>query len=364
MADFPTFASDAKLEEASSVNKAAFLSSAGASLKVDTAPLNQPGPREILIRNHAVAINPIDYKQQDTGISVRTFPHIMGMDVAGTVVEVSTDITNFKKGDRIAAVAPHLPTGNPAHASFQLYTVVPAFLASKIPDDIAFTDAAALPLGLTTAAWGLFENDYLEIPRPSISGSPLPENKEKVVLIWGGSSSVGASAIQLLAASGYTILATSSSKNFDFVKDLGATQVFDYTDKDVVKGLIEAARGKQVLGAYDAIGADDTARSSVEWLHALGGGKYMSALYGTDPELPDGVTRGSKAPAPLQGVDGGPPIWNVIWQDFMGEGLKNGKLRSKPEALVLKGGLARVNEGIELVRKGTSAKKIVVQIVE
>ncbi|KAF2642684.1 NAD(P)-binding protein [Massarina eburnea CBS 473.64] len=303
--------------------KAAFLHAPRTPLKVDTAPFNQPGPHEILIRNHAVAVNPVDYKQQDTGVQIKSFPCILGMDIAGTVVELLSQ--------------------------------------QKITDKIAFTDVVVLPLGLTTACWGLFEEGYLEIVAPSASEIPPSENKEKVALVWGGSSSVGASAVQLLAAGGYTVLATASSKNFDFVKSLGATHVFDHTDSSIINQLVEASCGKQVLGAYDAIGADSTARLCVQYLHTLGCGKYMTSLYTTDTgDFPEEVTRVGKSPPPMQGRDGGAPLWNNVWQDFMGSGLRNDKLRTKPDAFVLEGGLERINEAVDLVRKGVSAKKAVV----
>lgn len=120
----------------------------------------------------------------------------MGMDIAGTVVEVGPGIMEFAKGDRVAAIAPALTMQKKEYGGFQLYTVVPTNLVSRIPDNIAFTEAAVLPLGLVTAANGLFEPGNLGLKPPSTSISTDPAaNEGKAILIWGGSGSVGSCAI-------------------------------------------------------------------------------------------------------------------------------------------------------------------------
>lgn len=287
------------------------------------------------------------------------------MDIAGTVEDVGAEVTIFKKGDRVAALGPSLPTGKQEYAAYQLYTVVPVSTASMIPDRILFKDAVVLPLGLTTACWGLFEKGYLEIDPPRAIGTASGGNKEKAILIWGGSSSVGACAIQLLAAGGYTVIATASATNFEIVKGFGATHVFDHKDPEIIEKLVDAARGKEVLGTYDAISSDGTMRACGSYLHSLGGGKYMRTIQSADTSvLPATVTVVGGAIPPLRGPNGEPPLWNRVWMDFMGEGLTNGKLQTKPDAFVLHRGLERLNDAVDVVRKGVSARKVVVEVVE
>jgi NADPH:quinone reductase-like Zn-dependent oxidoreductase len=287
------------------------------------------------------------------------------MDIAGTVEDVGAEVTAFKKGDRVAALGPSLPTGKQEYAAYQLYTLVPVSTASMIPDHVLFKDAAVLPLGLTTACWGLFEKGYLEIDPPSASGTVLAGNKEKAILVWGGSSSVGACAIQLLAAGGYTVIATASTANFQIVKSFGATHVFDHNDLEVTEKLVDTARGKEVLGAYDAISSEDTMRACGGYLHSLGGGKYMRTIQSADTSaLPATVTVVGGAIPPLRGPNGELALWNRVWVDFVGEGLTNGKLQTKPDAFVLHGGLKRLNDAVDMVRKGVSARKVVVEVVE
>ncbi|OAG11842.1 zinc-binding oxidoreductase CipB [Paraphaeosphaeria sporulosa] len=345
-------------------NKAAFLNCTGTSLAIQHAPFPRPEAHEVLIRNHAIAINPVDYKIQDTGVLVRKWPYVLGEDIAGEVIEVGSAVTSLQKGDRVAAFAINIVTQNQANAGFQLYTTTPASMAVRIPDSVDFTDAVVLPLGLATATGALFSREYLGIAPPQAS-LPVPTgSKDKVILIWGGSSSVGSCAVQLCAAAGLTVLTTSSTKNYVYAKDIGAAETFDYNDDEVVDKLVKATRGKEVVGAYDAISSEASLAACVNFLYAVGGGKLSLTLAGTKlPDMPESVKAVAGRP-PLQGPDGGEPIWRQVWKDFLETGLQNGKLKAKPDAHILKGGLERLQEGLDLVRKGVSAKKIVVDLAE
>ena len=83
-------------------NQAAWLREAGKPLEVGDATMPSPGPDEIVVRNAAVAINPVDCHMRDLGVFVQQWPNILGCDVAGTVHDVGADAaTRFKKGDRV-----------------------------------------------------------------------------------------------------------------------------------------------------------------------------------------------------------------------------------------------------------------------
>lgn len=165
------------------------------------------------------------------------------------------------------------------HAGFQLFTIAPEFVTARIPDHTAFTNAVVLPLALSTAAAGLFEPSFLGLEPPTTTDNAHEQAKEKILLVWGGSSSVGSCAIQLAKASGYTVLTTASEKNNKYVRDLGADHVFDHANEDVVQKLIDAAAGKTILGAYDAISTRSTISKCAEFLHHFGGGN----CFGTRP---------------------------------------------------------------------------------
>lgn len=82
-------------------NQAAFLHEAGQPLQVGDAPLPTAGPGEIVVKNAAIAINPLDWHMRDAGVFVQQWPAIFGCDVAGVVHEVGTGVDSFKTGDRV-----------------------------------------------------------------------------------------------------------------------------------------------------------------------------------------------------------------------------------------------------------------------
>ena len=84
-------------------NQAAWYPEAKGRFTVDSAPYTKPGPNEVVIKNAAVAINPVDWKIQTYGVLVETFPSIIGSDIAGEVFEVGADVTGLKKGQRVLA---------------------------------------------------------------------------------------------------------------------------------------------------------------------------------------------------------------------------------------------------------------------
>jgi NADPH:quinone reductase-like Zn-dependent oxidoreductase len=87
---------------ASNLNRAAWLHKAGTPLEVGEAPMPTAGPKELVIRNAAVAINPLDCHMQASGVFVQQWPSIFGCDVAGVVHEVGSDAhERFKVGDRV-----------------------------------------------------------------------------------------------------------------------------------------------------------------------------------------------------------------------------------------------------------------------
>jgi len=247
---------------------------------------SQLGENEIVIKNEALAINPVDWKMQDYALFPLNYPAILGQDVAGTVQEVGSSVSRFSKGDRVLGYAIGLITQKPRDGAFQEYTVVPANLASPIPSTLPFEHAAVLPLALSTAAAGLFQREYLALPPPSLDPKPTGQT----LLVWGGASSVGSNAIQLAVAAGYEVVTTASAKNFEFTKKLGASQVFDYNSKTVVNEIVEALKGKAFAGVFDAIGADGANQNSLDIAAQSKGSKFVAAALMQPENIPAGVS--------------------------------------------------------------------------
>jgi NADPH:quinone reductase-like Zn-dependent oxidoreductase len=204
-------------------NTAAWLTGAkGGPLQVKPAPYTSPRENEIVIKNGAVAINPIDWMLQDQGTSLMftwlKYPFVLGTDVAGEVVEVGSRITRFNIGDRVVchAVGKDQKRNRSAESAFQTYTVLLAHMASLIPSTLSYESACVLPLGMSTAACGLFQEDQLALQHPSA----LPRPTGKTLLVWGGSTSVGSNAIQLGVTAGYEVF-TSLSRASEFGCEFG-----------------------------------------------------------------------------------------------------------------------------------------------
>jgi NADPH:quinone reductase-like Zn-dependent oxidoreductase len=163
-------------------------------------------------------------------------------------------------GDRVLghAVGSDKDSNTAAEGGFQQYTVVLERMACPIPDTMSFEDAAVLPLGVSTAACGLFQKGQLGLRYPTANAAPTGET----LLVWGGSTSVGSNAIQLAAAAGYEVITTSSPRNFEYVKSLGASQVFDYNSPSVVADIIAAFEGRTLAGAiaFGTTSADSCVR--------------------------------------------------------------------------------------------------------
>ena len=121
-------------------------------------------------------------------------------------------------------------------------------MLTPTPSHITDEQACVLGLGLGDCSDGGPSTLTTRRPRHALS-TPVPidvlgkSGKPRTVIITGGESSVGSNAVQLAVSAGYQVLSTSSPKNFDYVKGLGATHVFDYRSKTLVKDLLGACRG-------------------------------------------------------------------------------------------------------------------------
>jgi len=253
-----------------SVNKRAVLPGKGQQLVIDTTEIPKPKKGELLIKTHAVATNPVDWKIQKYGIFIDTFPFVLAADVAGEVVEVGEGETTFKKGDRVWSWTPTLVTKDSRFGGFQEYTLLISAGTGKVPSNYTYEQGSTLALPLATAIAGLYI--YNNAPRPS---SPpkraTPAADAPVLYVSGGASAVGSAAVQLGALAGLRVISTASPKNFDLVRSFGATEVFDYRDAELVQKVKAAIpAGQKVTWAYDAVSEAATLKASVAVLEGQG----------------------------------------------------------------------------------------------
>ncbi len=333
-------------------NRAAWQPRTGTPLEVGPADDWTPGAGEIVIRNAAVAINPVDHILQDQAIFDRiTYPAILGSDVAGEVVAVGEGVTRFKPGDRVLGQGVMMATNRPCEGAFQLLTVVRENMAALIPDGMSFTDAAVLPLGLGTAACGLFEADQLALVYPSLH----PEPAGQAVLVWGGSSSVGCNGIQLAIAAGYEVLATASPRNFDLLRRLGASEVFDYHDDGAIGAIVAALSGKTIAGALHCAGAG---LGAYEVVSRAAGRRFVA----TTQAVPDAVPEGVEARRIFGGALKDTPVGEAVYGAYLGPALAAGRHVAAPPAHVVGRGLEALQAGLEALKGGVSAEKVVIRL--
>ena len=333
-------------------DKAAWQRTTGEPLHIGVADLQSPGAGQILIRNRALAVNPLDWIIQDAAaLPWLDYPAIFGSDAAGEVAAVGPDVTRIKVGDRVIGQAVGTTTNNPAEGTFREHTIVLEHMAAPIPDTMTFADAAVLPLGLGTAASGLYGTANLGLAYPS----PAPTPREEVVLVWGGSSSVGVNAIQLAVASGYVVISTASPRNADMLKRLGASEVFDHGRADIVDEIAAFLRGRRLAGVLHATGRVE---DSLAVAAGAEGVRKVAATLPPPEALPEGVSATHIIGPSLKDDDVGP----MIYRDFLPEALAAGRFVPAPPARVTGRGLEALQSAVDLLRSGVSGEKLVVEL--
>jgi NADPH:quinone reductase-like Zn-dependent oxidoreductase len=186
--------------------------------------------------------------------------------------------------------------------------------------------------------------------KPSASG--------KSVLVWGGSSSVGATAIQLAAAAGHKVVSVASKHNLDKIKDLGAAVAVDYNSSSATEDIITALEGTEFAGICDCIGSSDAAKAWAPIYKKLGG-RYGSVMPGAEG-LPEGI-QGASVFAPSVALDD-KYIGDAVWAKFVPEALEAGALKALPPPVVVGSGLESVQKACDAQKKGVSFGKIVVEL--
>lgn len=332
-------------------------------MTITSSPIPTPIDSEVLIRVHAVAINPADWAVQTLGIIVKPecYPYVNGIDVSGQIVSTGPLQTRFKPGDRVLASAAAYRLGENKYGAFQEYMIGVEPLMAKIPDRISYKQAAVLPLGLTTASTMLFSPELmgLDLPKAGIQVN----SKANIVVIWGGSSSVGANAIQAVKAAGYIVASTASERNHDLLREIGVDYVFDYKRKDIVAEIVNVLGSKSDLaGIYDAIFTEDTIRTCAEIASQLKGRKTVGTVLPPGMPLPSNMPEGVEllinSTVRLNETDTG----KSIWVDWVAGALEDGSLKCKPDPEVVGDGLEKLQVAVDRIGKGVSAKKLVVEI--
>ncbi len=205
-------------------------------LKPVERPLPQLKPGEILIKVAAAGVNRPDVLQRMGNYPVPPdASDLPGLEVAGTVAALGSEVTQWKIGEQVCALA--------HGGGYAEYCAVPEVQALPVPKGLSLTEAASLPETFFTVYSNVFERGGLK------SG--------EVFLVQGGSSGIGVTAIQMVSAMGNRVFATAGSdeKCAACVK-LGAEQAFNYRTQDWAAELKAATGGKGVNVILDMVGGD------------------------------------------------------------------------------------------------------------
>ncbi len=297
-------------------------------LVYEDAPQPRPGAEEVLVRVYATGVIANELKwdatYQTKAGSPRALP-IPGRDLSGVVEAVGHGVTEPAKGDEVYAMLDYCCDG--AEAEFTI--ALPNELAPK-PRTLDHVQAAAVPLTALTAWQGLFEHARL------VAG--------QTVLIHGAAGSVGVFAVQLARWAGAQVIATASQRNRDFLCELGANEIIDYTTtrfEEVVQG---------VDFVFDTVGGDTLHRS---WQVVKPGGVLVSVV----------SPRPSLAEAKAYDVL---PVWFVAQPNReqlvqIGALIDEGKVRPIIDTVLP---LSQARQAYEQGAKGHTRGKIVLRVVD
>ncbi|WP_420556582.1 NAD(P)H-quinone oxidoreductase [Roseovarius sp.] len=230
-------------------------------LQARDIPVPRPGPGEVLIRVAAAGVNRPDLRQRKGGYPPPPgVTEVLGLEVAGEVVSCGDDVLSFAVGDKVVALV--------AGGGYAEYCVAPAPQVLPWPSGLSAVEAASLPETYFTVWTNLFRIGRLA--------------EGETVLIHGGASGIGTTAIQIARAMGATVYATAGTdEKCQACRDLGATDAINYKSTRFEDEIARLTHGRGVDVILDMICADYLDRNLASLAVAgrlviiafLGGGK-------------------------------------------------------------------------------------------
>ena len=336
---------------------AAIVPEAKAPFQFQEVQTAQPGPHEILIKNEAIGLIPIDAKLAKLAIFPIPYPAILGSAYGGTVTAVGAEVSRFKVGDKVVAAKVIAPPGDDKYKVFQEYIVAPDITAGKVTSD-ADLDVAVNLVGNLSTVISLI-NVVLGLDRPD-PVADASAKKGKKILVYGGTSSFGSLTVQYLSQAGYDVVTTTSPKHNDLVAKLGAVKVIDHTQDrdDLLKALIAEGPYDFVI---DSISLPNTADITAGVVAAQGGDKLWALLPPFGPEtLPGGVVRDYRPWQSVLSEEENQELLAWAFNTYLPQAVANGRLVPLPTK-VFTGGLKGLPEAVNVLIQGVSGTKVIVK---
>jgi NADPH:quinone reductase-like Zn-dependent oxidoreductase len=228
------------------------------------AAVPEVGPRQVRVRVHATAVNPLDVQIRRGDYADHVpLPAITGHDISGVIEEVGSQVTEFRVGDEVY-YTPRIFGGPGSYAEQHVADVD---LVGRKPQSITHLEAASLTLVGGTVWEALVTRARLTVG--------------ETILVHGGAGGVGTIAIQVAKAMGARVITTARAGEHEFVRSLGADAVIDYASTDYVEAVAELTRGAGVDVVLDTIGGDSLTRSPLTLADA---GRVVSIVDISQPQ--------------------------------------------------------------------------------
>jgi len=239
-----------------------------------------PGPGHLLIQIRAAALNPVDIQLMNVPLNSLPYlssPKVAGRDLSGTIIAAGEG-TGFEKADEVYGISMAM-NGTGSLTEVADIDLKAGATVIKKPRHMSWTQAASLPLVYLTA------RTVVEHCRPYMKHSTPSENK---LVVLGGSSATGIYTIKIAKSLGWTILASCSGRNAQFVQDLGASQVVDYTTSPTA--VVDAVRGFAPNAIADCVGGTECIGLAPQFVTIVGDKTSRAAmggpaLYMTSPRM-------------------------------------------------------------------------------
>ncbi|KAK3674100.1 putative secondary metabolism biosynthetic enzyme [Recurvomyces mirabilis] len=334
----------------------------GPRVEIIDSPIPEPGPGQVVIKTIVSGSNPKDWKVPEW---MEDQPSMnQGDDIAGTIHAVGSNVTEFRKGDRVAAFHEMTKPGG----SYAEYSLAWAHTTFFIPEKTSFEEAAAIPLAAMTAAVGLFAGDRLGLP-PSWA----PATEPTPLLVYGAASAVGVYVLQLAKKSNIHPLICIAGRAQEYVEGFidrskGDT-IIDYRkgDEAIVKGVQEALGGKKLYHAYDAV-AEKGSPQNIGKLLASPGGRSTFVLpppgKGWDGKFEGLADEVHQSMTMVGSVHDNQKELGYVYFRYFTRGLEEGWFKGQRTEVVPKG-LEGVQGALENLKEGkASAVKYIFRIAD
>ncbi len=196
-------------------------------LRLEEVPTPQPGPGEVLVRMHAIGVNPVEtYIRAGKYARLPALPYTPGNDGAGVVEQIGDSVTRFKPGDRVY-------TAGSISGTYAEFALCKTEQVHQLPANASFAQGAAMGTPYATAYRGLFQR--------------ADAKPGETVLVHGASGGVGTAAVQLARACGLRVFGTAGSdQGRKLAREQGAHEVFDHRAPDQFEQIMKATDGRGV----------------------------------------------------------------------------------------------------------------------